>query len=331
MSRPNIFNFATSEFSQDAFLCWLAAWAAPDAAAEDEHLHAVGNNFIGAMFSAHGRTVPVISSLEVRRQYRGNIDIAVFINGDIVVCIEDKTGSVEHSNQLTRYVEGLKAEGHLPESILPIYVQTFDQGSYASVKGSGYAPISRRTLLDILAPCASRANANAIARDFYEHLNRIEQETESFRTQPRECWSWLAWHGFYRELQVRLGAGEWGAVNNPSGGFLGFWWHATTTSDCELYLQLEQSRLCFKIGIEDAGNGAEIGNRWNEKLIAAGQTLHLDVIRPQRIRSGSTMTVATLASDYRVLDANGVLDLDATTEQLRLAERVLDGAASTLS
>lgn len=24
---PNLFEFATSELSQDAFLCWLASWA----------------------------------------------------------------------------------------------------------------------------------------------------------------------------------------------------------------------------------------------------------------------------------------------------------------
>ncbi|MFD2933106.1 hypothetical protein [Spirosoma flavum] len=25
-TRPNLFTYATSELSQDAFICWLAAW-----------------------------------------------------------------------------------------------------------------------------------------------------------------------------------------------------------------------------------------------------------------------------------------------------------------
>lgn len=26
MTKPNIFNFATSELSQDAFICWIISW-----------------------------------------------------------------------------------------------------------------------------------------------------------------------------------------------------------------------------------------------------------------------------------------------------------------
>ena len=29
MNAPNLFDFATGELSQDAFVCWLAAWADP--------------------------------------------------------------------------------------------------------------------------------------------------------------------------------------------------------------------------------------------------------------------------------------------------------------
>jgi len=28
-TTPNLFRFATSELSQDAFICWLASWADP--------------------------------------------------------------------------------------------------------------------------------------------------------------------------------------------------------------------------------------------------------------------------------------------------------------
>ena len=89
MARPNLFEYATSELSQDAVLCWLAAWAAPEAAAEDGHLHALGLQFIAALLEVNGRPVPDIASLEVRRQYK-SIDVLLIINSRLAICIEDK-------------------------------------------------------------------------------------------------------------------------------------------------------------------------------------------------------------------------------------------------
>ncbi|NEX23727.1 hypothetical protein G3480_26250 [Thiorhodococcus mannitoliphagus] len=37
--KPNLFAFATSELSQDAFLAWLLSWADPKYAAFDPPVH----------------------------------------------------------------------------------------------------------------------------------------------------------------------------------------------------------------------------------------------------------------------------------------------------
>ena len=58
MSRPNLFEFATSELSQDAVLCWLASWAGPEAAGSDPHLTALGREFLAALFRTHARELP---------------------------------------------------------------------------------------------------------------------------------------------------------------------------------------------------------------------------------------------------------------------------------
>ena len=39
--RPNLFTYATAELLQDAFLCWLLAWADPSYRATDPTLHGV--------------------------------------------------------------------------------------------------------------------------------------------------------------------------------------------------------------------------------------------------------------------------------------------------
>jgi hypothetical protein len=39
MTGPSLFYFATSELSQDAFICWLLSWADPSAGGSDQPLH----------------------------------------------------------------------------------------------------------------------------------------------------------------------------------------------------------------------------------------------------------------------------------------------------
>ena len=47
--RPNLFHYATSELSQDAFICWLAAWADPKFKEVDPRLYEVAQSFVVSM------------------------------------------------------------------------------------------------------------------------------------------------------------------------------------------------------------------------------------------------------------------------------------------
>ena len=46
MNRPNLFQIATSELSQDAFFTWLMLWADPSNIQEDPTLCAIGQDFV---------------------------------------------------------------------------------------------------------------------------------------------------------------------------------------------------------------------------------------------------------------------------------------------
>ena len=50
MKKPNIFEFATKELSQDAFICWLASWAKKEYIESDRELHQLGTYFLEKMF-----------------------------------------------------------------------------------------------------------------------------------------------------------------------------------------------------------------------------------------------------------------------------------------
>jgi hypothetical protein len=108
MSQPNLFSYATSELSQDAFICWLLSWAAPKYKNIDTELHNCSKKLIGAFFEKHKVTTPEsIHSIEIRKQ-DNNIDVLCIINDTYPIIIEDKTGTKNHSGQLSRYLDNIK-------------------------------------------------------------------------------------------------------------------------------------------------------------------------------------------------------------------------------
>jgi hypothetical protein len=327
--RPNLFRFATSELSQDALLCWLAQWSDPAAAEHDPLLHELGCSFLKLIFEQRGLECPYpISSLKIKKQHH-NIDVLVIIDDAIAICLEDKAGSVEHSDQLRRYAAALKADGFSDDRILPVYVQTGEQSSYRSATDAGYRLIDRRQLIELLGQYLGQGGTDSIARDFHDHLLTIAQETQAFRTRPFPDWKWRAWQGFYSELQRELGEGNWAYVPNASDAFFGYWWSGHSDGESQQYMQLEQDCLCFKISVDEPVKRSELRSLWLARILAASREINFSAIRPRRFGNGQTMTVAMLEGDYRVGNAEGVLDLDATIRVLRTAANVLDRAVAS--
>ena len=85
--------------------------------------------------------------------------------------------------------------------------------------------------------------------------------------------------------------------------------------------------------LDPMGQGARVAlrDRWHARLLEAGRHVGLDIVRPPRLRSSRTMTVAVLSADYRAIGARGLLDLPATIDRLRKAEKVFDRAAADVA
>ena len=104
--RPNIFSFATSELSQDAFICWLIRLADESYKDSNNELHELGLKFVNLLT---GISEDEIHKVTVGRQWE-NIDIWVEINDNVILIIEDKTETSIHDDQLNRYKENVKSE-----------------------------------------------------------------------------------------------------------------------------------------------------------------------------------------------------------------------------
>jgi hypothetical protein len=278
MHRPNLFDYATKELSQDAIICWLIAWARTEPANEaDRMLRDLGRMFVNALLAKHGKTLswetvqvaecsdrPPILQQEtvVIDRKRHSMDVLACINDEIarhVLLIEDKIDGHGDVDQLKRYYKiltvGLETTsgktkptrlGAVPEKeVRAIYLDT---GNHALANAqwiercTPFRVFNRNDFREVLR---TYRGAHPVVKDFRGRLQRWEDETNSFwdwkRDDQREQWPWSAWQGLYRRLENEIDAEGWGYVPNQQRGFLGFWWHWITVPDPAkyLYLQLE--------------------------------------------------------------------------------------------
>ena len=326
---PNLFDFASSELSQDAFLSWLLSWADPEYEPCDLALHETALHFLDRLFDVSGNTLPrEPATIPVDQQVRG-LDILALVGTHHAVLIEDKTGTEEHSQQLERYAAAV-AQMYPKREQLRIYLKTGEQSSYDAVRNAGYAVFGRHKLLEVLRHGYELGVTNAVLLEYLQHLEYLDDQFESFKTMPATRWDelWDPWQGFYVELQRRLETGGWGYVPNQGGGFMGFWWHDGEFMGQPVYLQLEGPRLCFKIEVLEKGDRTSNRNQWYERIRQVAPSLQFNIKKPKRFGHGKSMTVAELVDDYLLADEDSKLDIARTVEVLRHSERVLDEAAS---
>lgn len=261
--------------------------------------------------------MPTIEKVEIFKQSK-NIDVLCIVNDTYPIIIEDKTGSQEHSGQLAKYYQDVTGRHFRRENILPIYFKTHEQSCYAGVHEQGYKVFSRGDLLEILRRCTS---ANDIFTDFRARMEALETDFLSYRTLPPAEWYWHSWIGFYKELQTELKEeGEcWGYVSNPAGGFLRFtWgWQHDDQYQCGVYLQLEETKFCFKIGDVEQAARHSARAKWHQLFEARTPDYDFYVDRPARFGNGTYMTVAVLRGDYRLVGPDGLLDLPGTLKRIR--------------
>jgi len=276
MERNNIFNFATSELSQDAFICWLCNWVNFDdnSLSEDEKkLKSLATEFIEKMLGEKLEDRKV----NIKRQYQ-KIDVLLEIQNktefitkgnninpivDMYVIIEDKVRIGLHSNQIERYRELISEKNEKDNGsrakIKVVYYKIYDEDNTERLKENGVNVIlGRENILELLKEYKDKIN-NSIFENYHNYLSNIETDVNSYEKKNLEDWNSNCYIGFFKELKNEKNLLEhaigrqkdcsWGYVNNSSGGFMGMWWFPlseekinklTETSDEDIYLQIEQ-------------------------------------------------------------------------------------------
>ncbi|NQX38843.1 PD-(D/E)XK nuclease superfamily protein [Pedobacter steynii] len=302
--KPNIFDFATKELSQDAFLTWLLNWADPSNSDIDPKLHDCASEFVKELIK---RKIPEfneeITVVIAGRQWE-NIDIWVEVNNQYLLIIEDKTNTQRHSDQLLNYKKFATdwcIDNNYKEPIC-IYIKTGNE-SMASLNGvrkEGFYIYNRP---DIVALLNSHPEIqNNIFNDFKLRINRLENENHLFKEKKIRDWVSSDWQGFFQLLEQEMEIADWKFVNNPNKGF---WCAILDWAEWGIfpvYIQLEQAKLCFKISTHpddlDFHNDisqAEIRDQFHHKLMEmARENDYKEIKRPGRFGNGKYMTVAVV-------------------------------------
>ena len=263
MERNNIFNFATSELSQDAFICWLCNWVNfddNDLSEDEKKLKELATEFIEKMLGEKLEDRKV----NIKRQYQ-KIDVLLEIQNktnqvvDMYVIIEDKVGTGLHSNQIEGYTKLISEKNKSKAQIKTVYYKTYDEDNMENLKENGVDVIfGREKILELFGKYKDNIK-DSIFRNYYDYLDNIETDVNSYVEKNLEDWNSNCYIGFFKKLKNEKNLLEhaigrqkdcsWGYVNNSSGGFMGMWWFPlseekinklTETSDEDIYLQIEQ-------------------------------------------------------------------------------------------
>lgn len=253
MDQPNIFDYATSELSQDAFLCYMLAFG------KEKYKKNFPNEYIMAhMFLEKCGIDKNEEIISIQRQV-DNIDVLVTTQNYILI-IEDKTYTDEHDDQIIRYVRNMRSHSKKNTSDKKIKVCYFKTGNYVyGYKSSDCSilpqndccSLKRRDMLDILK---DKCSGNIIFENFYRRLNSVDERVKACDDSDITTWNCEKWFDYlYNTLQGHNFNIGW--VPNASGGFYGCWFDWCDVPSGEDYKQIEvsftdgktsQIKLCYK-------------------------------------------------------------------------------------
>ena len=350
---PNLYSFATKELAQDATLAYILAWAKPEYREFHACLHRLGTDMLRALLAKYETNVPAVTSLDVETQ-SDRVDVLVRINGEnedgLVLLVEDKLGTHEHSNQIERYIETAEKK-YSNREIVPVYVKTGNVSQANLPPKDECGRFLRRDLLDVLDRFPD--TGDTIVDNFRAHLQVWENETISYRTEPFSKWGDKCVEGFYIELENRMAKDPqwndpgWEYTNNPAGGFYCFYFGENTIAlkpyEVTMYLQIEGAhRLTVRLS-EKRGPGVrkKLMDEVLELLESKAQFESKDrqgddigIKKAGRFRGGATAAVAevTFGDENSIaLTDGGIVDMDATMQRLARVREFTGRLRSLLS
>lgn len=229
----NLFNYATSELSQDAFLCWLLSYAQEKKySGDDAKLKKCAQSLIKVFLLGQKGIFEkdliekdlIVKKIEKQWKY---IDVLVTLESDKKIIIEDKTYTTDHDNQLQRYIRDVETQG---KKVYGVYYKTgFCCETIEDDMYKGYYFFNLERIKDFFEKYDDIDNA--IFNNYRDFIMEYHKERNNFIGLPVSKWTPTMIQGFYDNLVKKIklkgeltdGHCGYGYVPNKSGGFYGLW------------------------------------------------------------------------------------------------------------
>lgn len=210
----NLFDYATKELSQDAFLRWLFENYDCENKSVKNAFRKVFDSFTDDRFKGKE-----ITDLVTVAQWK-NIDISIWfqIDGEEhLIVIEDKTGSGIHDDQLARYEKEIikhndfwnkeenrnkyKPERYVEkrENIFKIFYKTniIDSWEKDCVEKNKWKACDIYFIYNLFS---NLETDNEVLEYYIEHIKSIY--TAAKRTLPPSEWNLISWHAFFNDYHL---------------------------------------------------------------------------------------------------------------------------------
>ena len=349
MTTPNFYCFATNERAQDATIAYILAWADPKYRESHPRLHALGTELLRSLLRTQKVDLPLIKTLYIRIQvvikpHRDRIDILVQINIDqntdrIILIIEDKVRTTEHSNQIKRYKEIVKEKySGRYDHLVAVYLKTGNESREYLPPKKKCGSFMRRDLLEVLD--GFQDTQNTIVDDFRTHLQRWEDNINRWESEHYRKWQWEQWEGFYTVLESMWREnGDWCGWEyyaNKDGGFLACWLYdgkkgefsrvGTCKRYAGLFIQIHDAmRLTVRLGAGKAMDRVDNPLMWQVfnalEKINGRTSSDIRITKAGIFSGGKGGAIADVTfgdqDPWFAVDSNGIVDMDATIEHLR--------------
>ncbi|MBR6081033.1 MAG: PD-(D/E)XK nuclease family protein [Treponema sp.] len=188
--KPNIFDYATSELSQDAFFAWLLRWAEDGLEREDKYLHDCALNLLKVFFEEYYndyhsslgasflkdiqkfKFVNSIKFVDVNCQKK-RIDLWLTIETykeTYYLVIEDKIHSTQHDNQLKTYRSYFSEDEKKRTCFVYLKTGKLIKGEKKVIKEEKYSLFDLNSVYNVLKECQSK---NEIFCSYFSKLEAV--------------------------------------------------------------------------------------------------------------------------------------------------------------
>ncbi|MDG0888300.1 PD-(D/E)XK nuclease family protein [Paracholeplasma manati] len=195
MNQANIFSFAKKELTQDAFLMWLLA----NHDSNELDVSRMSKRLLRTFTKIHitDQTKLIVNELSSQKW---KIDILIDVEIDDnphLILIEDKVDSIEHSNQLAKYMGKVNEKYHSHQKHF-IYYKTnllFDE-ERQKVESHGWEVYDIEQIKNLFGENAAAYNHYLLV-NYTDHINRLYEKLVGTLPDDITKWDMKHWLNYY--------------------------------------------------------------------------------------------------------------------------------------